>query len=415
MQGIKFYEGDSYVVLKRLADEGFRCASCVTDAPYGLTSIVERFGKADAKAAKFGSDGAFARSSAGFMGRTWDGTGIERDVAFWKLVYDVILPGGYIVAFSSARTYHHMAVAIEAAGFITHPMIGWAYASGMPKGHHPKVKGFEGYRHGAQARKPALEPIYVGQKPYAKGDSCKANLLKHGVGPVYIDGIRVGDEVRTYDLKGSENLNKLSRPDGNDDSAARSLGSFGVGAKQVSVGKATVKGRYPANLITDGSEEVYWLFPKDKDGSIGRFFESYRYLCDVCCDTGWTATNYGHGNYEQEDCPQCKGMSGLESPFDGEPLIFNKKADKNDRAGSSHATVKPIALMQSLVRHVTPPGMTVLDPFAGSGTTGIAAAREGRPAILIEAEPAYAMDIRSRLLRPTDAGVSYLRALGMVE
>ena len=129
MQGIKFYEGDSYVVLKRLADEGFRCASCVTDAPYGLTSIVERFGKNDAKEAKIGKDGAFARTSAAFMGQTWDANGVEVDPGFWTLVYDVLLPGGFVVAFSSPRTYHRMATAIEAAGFITHPMIGWAYAS----------------------------------------------------------------------------------------------------------------------------------------------------------------------------------------------------------------------------------------------------------------------------------------------
>ena len=307
-------------MIAALVAGGVKVASCVTDAPYGLTSIVERFGKNDAKAAKFGKDGAFARTSAAFMGQTWDANGVEVDPGFWTLVYDVLLPGGFVVAFSSPRTYHRMATAIEAAGFITHPMIGWAYASGLPKGHHPHVEGFEGHRHGAQARKPALEPIYVGQKPYSE-KTCKANLLKHGVGPVDIDG---------------------------------------------------------------------------------------------CQDQGFVARGDPGSGFWQEGCPVCDGLGGW-NPFDGEPLIFNKKADKNDRAGSSHATVKPIALMQSLVRHVTPPGMTVLDPFAGSGTTGIAAAREGRPAILIEAEPAYAMDIRSRLLRPTDAGVSYLRALGMVE
>lgn len=353
MQGIKLIEGDSYKVIAALVAGGVKVASVVTDPPYGLTSIVERFGKNDAKAAKFGKDGAFARTSAAFMGQTWDANGVEVDPGFWTLVYDVLLPGGFVVAFSSPRTYHRMATAIEAAGFITHPMIGWAYASGLPKGHHPHVEGFEGHRHGAQARKPALEPIYVGQKPYSE-KTCKANLLKHGVGPVDIDGCR------------------------------------------------TESGGYPSNLITDGN-----VFPP----RIGQFFE--RYVCERCQDQGFVAGGDPGSGFWQETCPVCDGLGGW-NPFDGEPLIFNKKADKNDRAGSSHATVKPIALMQSLVRHVTPPGMTVLDPFAGSGTTGIAAAREGRPAILIEAEPAYAMDIRSRLLRPTDAGESYLRALGMM-
>ena len=76
-------------------------------------------------------------------------------------------------------------------------------------------------------------------------------------------------------------------------------------------------------------------------------------------------------------------------PFDDQPVFYQAKAGKDDRAGSKHPTVKPIALMQALVRHVTPPGGTVLDPFAGSGTTGEAALREGFNCILMEAEPEY--------------------------
>lgn len=320
---ITLHEGDSYVVLRRLIRRGVKVASVCCDPPYALTSIVKRFGKKDSKAAKHGRDGAFARTSAGFMGQTWDAQGVERDPEFWKLVNEILLPGGYIVAFSSARTYHHMAVAIEAAGFITHPMIGWCYASGLPKGHRNAVPGFEGHRHGAQARKPALEPIYVGQKPFSE-KSCTANMLKHGVGAVDIEGLELAGK------------------------------------------------RYPSNLITDGSAETSSLFPPDSS----RFFEAY--------------------------------------PFDGEPLIYHRKANKDDRAGLSHATVKPIGLMRSLVRHVTPEGMTTLDPFAGTGTTGIAAEKEGRSSILIEAEPAYAEGIRSRLYGLTAAGETYIENLGII-
>ena len=91
MQGIKLIEGDSYKVIAALVAGGVKVASCVTDPPYGLTSIVERFGKNDAKAAKFGKDGAFARTSAAFMGQTWDANGVEVDPGFWTLVYDVLL------------------------------------------------------------------------------------------------------------------------------------------------------------------------------------------------------------------------------------------------------------------------------------------------------------------------------------
>lgn len=356
---IKFHEGDSYKVLKDLHAKGTRVASVVTDPPYGLTSIVKRFGEAEAKKAKYGKDGAFGRVSKGFMGQKWDASGVERDPAFWKLVFDLVLPGGYIVAFSSARTYHHMAVAIEAAGFVSHPMIGWAYASGMAKPHHPHVEGFEGYCHGAQVRKPALEPIYVGQKPY-DGGSVSANLRIHGVGAVNIKGI---------DLAG---------------------------------------GRWPANLITDGSDEVGELFPRTPGQK-----------ATIPASGVKTARVYGTYARDAERAPRGDVGSAMRFfeiyPFDGRPLFYHGKATKEDRAGSEHATVKPIGLMRALVRHVTPPGTTVLDPFAGTGTTGIAALREGREAILIEANEVYARDIRNRLLTLTPGGSSYFKALGIEE
>jgi site-specific DNA-methyltransferase (adenine-specific) len=327
---MKLYEGDSYQILAQMAERGEQVESVVCDPPYGLLSIVKRFGKKDSKAAKYGSDGAFSRASKGFLEHTWDGTGVERDVEFWKLVNAVLLPGGYIVAFSSARTYHHMAVAIENAGFVTHPMIGWAYGSGMPKAHNPGVKGFEGWRHGGQVRKPALEPIYVGQKPYEEG-SVKRNIEKYGVGAVNIEGVMIPSES------------------GDD--------------------------RWPANLITDGSDEVAALLPDSTGGNAIRFFEQYP------------------------------------NPFDGEPLIYNPKATRIERNGSDHATVKPIALMRSLVRHVTPPGGTVLDPFAGTGTTGVAADLEGVNSIMIEAQSSYADDIRRRFATLSPEAEAYLEAI----
>jgi DNA modification methylase len=355
---IRFHEGDSYQILRKLIDAGTRVASCVTDPPYGLTSIVDRFGKEESKAALFGSDGAFGRISGGFMGQKWDASGIEKDPEFWKLVFEIILPGGYIVAFSSARTYHHMATAIELAGFTTHPMIGWAYASGLPKPHNPKVAGFEESRHGAQVRKPALEPIYVGQKPY-EGGSVAANIRKHGVGAVHVDGANDPDI------------------------------------------------RWPANLMTDGSPEVAALFP-NSEGQRGASATTGR-------ESG--RIYYPRGERSQVAIPRGDSGNAIrffeQYPFEDEPLFYNQKAGKADRAGSDHATVKPIKLMRALVRHVTPPGMTVLDPFAGSGTTGVAASLEERPSILIEGQQKYANDIRRRMLDLTEAGAAYFKALGV--
>jgi DNA modification methylase len=93
----------------------------------------------------------------------------------------------------------------------------------------------------------------------------------------------------------------------------------------------------------------------------------------------------------QDDVP-CFGDSGTAARF-----FFSGKAGEDDRIGSKHPTVKPVQLMRWLVRLVTPPGGTVLDPFAGSGTTGVAALREGMDAILIEREAEYVTDIRRRI------------------
>lgn len=823
---ITLYHGDSRKILREMAARGELVDSVVTDPPYGLKSVVKRFGKKGAAPAQHGRDGAFARQSRGFMGQRWDGTEIERDPTFWRLVYDVMKPGAYIVAFSSSRTYHHMAVAIEAAGFVTHPMIGWVFGclddettavtphgnrkhselkvgdyvlgydvergtyqwepieelleyqiedtvyristnhgdqivsrnhrciveregvesfefaehvapcgearvpildnlqglldslpppdtkggrapvdlftslsrddvsakqgkisnddrnarwedhcallklrepnnsqsqthstgsearllqalqrdseiersnnafaqrplgmetlasnnpvasdertmesrmargchvsqserelqrrpddslpsrsrcdeheeririrtstsggararsqpgaagsgpshrpqppqqladqldavrdecgsqalraraghrsvmgrirpeeyrgviwcvrvrsgafvasrggltfptgnSGMPKAHNAaravdqalgrrgsvtptgnpvrrirpgadqnkdgpweKLEDrlyqpgeyepgeyepatsegayWQGYAYGGQVRKPALEPIYVGQKPFSERNGA-LNLLKHGVGAVNIDGCRVSSEGgsrrlgeasqnRRYTDRGSTNFAMKPGPRGGDP-----------------------KGRYPANLIHDGSEDVLALFPyaggaaaavrgiepssktdnvfgqfagrspsdrRDGGGSAARFFESYQFRCWECRDQGWIGGGTPGIDAWQESCPACLGRCNDPIPFDGHPIEYSAKANRRDRAGSAHPTVKPIDLIASLARHVTPPGGLLLDPFAGSGTTGQAALNEGLRAVLIEMEDEYVADIRRRLKLP---------------
>ncbi len=438
------HEGDARQVLRAMKARGEFVHSVVTDPPYGLVSVTKRFGKTGSAPAKHGKDGAFARQSRGFMGKLWDGSAIERDPEFWRLVYDVMLPGAYIVAFSSSRTYHHMAVAMEAAGFITHPMIGWTFASGFPKAHNAaraidqalgrkggvipsgdpvrrirpgadqhkdgswekledreyqpgayapatdEAQQWEGWHYGGQVRKPALEPIYVGQKPFSEKNGA-LNILKHGVGAVNIADCRIATN-----------------------------GGYAPG----------VPGRWPANLIHDGSEEVIALFPNskgaaapvkgtepsdptneiygkfagrvpgqfygDQEGSAARFFESYPYRCFECRDHGWIAEGY-NAEQIQIACPSCAGMCNDPPPFEGVPIFHHAKANKKDRAGSRHPTVKPLGLIAALARHVTPPGGLVLDPFAGSGTTGQAALNEGFAPVLIEMDPDYCNDIRRRL------------------
>lgn len=383
---ITLHAGDNRESLRAMIARGEMVDAAITDAPYGLISVAKRFGKKGAAPAKQGTDGVFARQSGGFMGKQWDATGIERDPEFWRLVWQVMKPGAYIVAFSSSRTYHRMATAIEDAGFITLPMIGWAFSQGFPKdsdaqraidvqlcelpGRHyegtlprdrregdhicPKSDeglAWEGYSYGGQALKPALEPIYVGQKPFSEKNGA-LNMLTHGVGGINIDGCRVPSEGEL--------------------------------------------GRHPANLVHDGSSNVVALFPESK-GQQGDL------RSHAACRQ---SPNGIFGGMRPAVDHAARNDSGSAArffnsfPHEG-PIFHYPKATKKDRAGSKHGTVKPVALMRHLVRMHCPAGGTVLDPFAGSGTTGQACLEEGFDCILMEAEPEYVSDIIRRFDLPT--------------
>lgn len=454
MTQITLHEGDNRASLRRLINEGVRVHAVVTDPPYGLVSVQKRFGKEGSAAARTeGNDGSFARLSGGFMGKAWDGTGIERDPEFWRLIWEILLPGGYCFAFSGSRTGHWQAVAMETAGFVMHPMHAWVYGSGFPKAHAadkaidkalgakgtysgtkpghegfkdrgmssvqslkgtmggeggfarpwmddaeavdryhsayvpttPEAAQWEGWAYGTQSQKPALEPIYLGQKPFSEKTGA-ANLLKHGVGAVNIDGCRVptGENLNG----GAYAKNPTQREAMWGDEAGNSWRRGGAGEYQ------QPEGRHPANLILDGSPEVVALFP-DSKGQQGAV------RGDEPSRTGDENT-VCYGKFNGRVPAPVRGDSGSAARFfhnfqpDPDPIIYHPKAGKLDRAGSVHPTVKPVALMQYLVRHITPPGGVVLDPFAGSGTTAEAARREGFDCILMEAEPEYIDFLRSR-------------------
>ena len=109
MKGL--YHGDCIEVMRSLPENSID--TCITDPPYHLTSIVKRFGGENAAPAQYGTDGAFARASKGFMGKTWDGGNIAADPATWAEVYRLLKPGGLLLAFGGTRTYHRMVCAIE--------------------------------------------------------------------------------------------------------------------------------------------------------------------------------------------------------------------------------------------------------------------------------------------------------------
>jgi site-specific DNA-methyltransferase (adenine-specific) len=387
------FHADAREALRILPDNSIDAVPC--DPPYALVSIVKRFGSPNAAPAK-GND-AYMRASAGFMGKSWDTGECAMDPAFWAEVLRVLKPGGHLVAFGASRGYHRMACAIEDAGFeirdsfldlinpadpfwqffdslndvqrdalmrcIDHARPGgtlaWLYGTGFPKSHNMDGE-WQGF---GTALKPAFEPIVLARKPLSEG-TIAANVLRWGTGALNIDGCRI------------EAMDKTPAPVGQ--YGGSTIGPNGHSG--IRDGSADSLGRWPANVIHDGSDEVVTAFPS-AGGQQGR------------AKNGGAKSGAIYGKFAENVTanPEPRGDSGSAARF-----FYSAKASKADRAGSKHPTVKPVALMQWLCRLITPPGGTVLDPFAGSGTTGAAAALEGFNSILIEREAEYVQDILAR-------------------
>lgn len=363
--------GDCLEVMKRLADEGVQVDSIVCDPPYHLTSIVKRFGATNAAPAKHGTDGAYARASRGFMGKQWDGGDIAFRPETWELAFALLKPGGHLVAFSGPRTYHRMVCAIEDAGFEIRDQLAWVYGTGFPKSHNLDGE-WQGW---GTALKPAWEPIVLARKPLI--GTVAENVLEHGTGAINIDGCRVESSQEDQDYM-------LERVGGFNNT--KSIGGNGIlGGGEVldrSVTFDPTKGRFPANIIHDGSDEVVGCFP-NAIGQIAKSVEDGR--------------PHGNSVYSPMKHGGPTHIPRIEESKSAARFFYCAKASKSERSGSKHPTVKPIALMQYLCRLITPPSGVVLDPFAGSGTTGVAALREGFSPILIEREDEYVEDIKRRL------------------
>lgn len=319
-------EGDCVEQMRNMQDNSID--SIVTDPPYGL----------------------------GFMGKAWD-IGVPA-VEVFEEALRVLKPGGHLLAFGGSRTYHRLAVAVEDAGFEIRDQIMWVYGSGFPKS-----KNLDGdWKGWGTALKPAHEPIVVARKPLI--GTVAANVMEWGTGALNIDGCRVG----TGEDKGVWPVTQRRHND--------------VAWTVQPVETDTTQGRWPANLIHDGSDEVVGLFPVTKSGARnGPNPNATKALADAY-DGGWKQTG-----------GPCEASSGSAARF-----FYSAKASKRDRGeGNTHPTVKPNDLMRYLCRLVTPPGGVILDPFCGSGSTGKAAIMEGFAFIGIERDEEYAALARKRI------------------
>lgn len=380
--------GDCLELLRRMPDSSVD--SIVTDPPYGLS----------------------------FMGKKWDYDVPATEV--WVECLRVLKPGGHLLAFAGTRTQHRMAVRIEDAGFEIRDMIAWVYGSGFPKSRNigNDVDGMDGW---GTALKPSMEPITFARKPLAE-KTIGANVVAFGVGALNIDGCRIEtiDSLNggAYSEKGRQSVSGSLRQGSGMNSVGASAGEYVQPA-----------GRWPANLIHDGSDEVLAAFP-DAPGQLaaastsdtqragqnvygnmkrGRGSEASASSENIGVvgfhmrpgarrlDSGSAARFFYCAKTSRKD--RNEGLLSSDAPAVAKDATMRdcETAEWSTRNGNSHPTVKPTDLMAYLLRLVTPAGGVALDPFMGSGSTGKAAMREGFQFIGCEIDEQYAAIARARI------------------
>jgi DNA modification methylase len=374
---VRILQGDMREKLSELADASVD--AIVTDPPYGLK----------------------------FMGKGWD-HGVP-GVEFWTLLLRVAKPGAHLLAFGGTRTFHRLWCAVEDAGWEIRDTMMWLHGEGFPKSSNQEGE-WEGW---GTALKPAFEPILLARKPLV--GTVAENLQAHRTGALNIDACRVetGDS-----LGGGGELDHTkvasdgwNRPWMQDPTAKAAHAS----RVRANVEKAEALGRWPANVLHDGSEEVIAAFPDlgkaGVAGTAGRHGFGTAYVNGGHKDgTQLAPTTFGDSGSAARFfwCPKAskqdrnEGLEGMPrkavnwSRGEQSPGTFQSPNTERENE-NFHPTVKPTELMQYLVKLVTPRGGVVLDPFMGSGSTGKACEREGMSFVGIELDPAYIEIARRRI------------------
>ena len=329
---INLLNGDCLEQMKTLPDNSVD--SIVTDPPYGIS----------------------------FMAKKWDYDVPKVEV--WKEAMRVLKPGGHALIACGTRTQHRMVVNIEDAGFEIRDVVSWIYGSGFPKSlniHNKDERCPEGW---GTALKPSCEFFTLARKPLSE-KTVAANVLKWGTGGINIDECRVGTEGGTRKHDAPKHESKT----------AYGNGLNGGGGK----GREIDAGRFPANLIHDGSQEVLELFPETKPSKASRRGDGI--------GKGFGGSDKAHDT-----------LRGHSDQGSAARFFYCPKASKKDRdEGNNHPTVKPTALMQYLCRLITPTGGVVLDPYMGSGSTGKAAVKEGFSFVGCELDKEYYKIAKERI------------------
>jgi len=419
--------GDCLDKLKEIDDNSVD--AIVTDPPYGLS----------------------------FMGKKWDYD--VPSVEVWRECLRVLKHGGHLLAFAGSRTYHRLVVNVEDAGFEIRDQIMWVYGSGFPKsydiskgidkaaGAEREVVGVKRLGDGSLARKtagidtlyeggfkeqametkpttpeaqqwdgwgsalkPAHEPIVVARKPLI--GTIVENVLEHGTGGLNIDACRIPHSGKDG-----------AWGEGKSEGSLYQVGVENKGRSSTPEGERHDAGRFPANFIHDGSDEVVSLFPETKSGKpgvknggndgaaygkesrpagtpMGGFGDSgsaARFF--YCAKASKAERNAGLDHHPSKKSQHNSGGIGRE-------ISVEKRLQEGEENAAImkniHPTVKPVDLMKYLCRLITPPNGIVLDPFMGSGTTGIAATTQGFGFIGIERDEEYIPIARDRIKHWTD-------------
>ncbi len=416
----KIYCEDCQETMKRMPDNFLD--SIVTDPPYGLS----------------------------FMGKHLDYD--IPSVEIWQECLRVLKPGGYLLAFAGTRTQHRMAVRIEDAGFEIRDMIAWVYGSGFPKslnigkavdklqGNEREIietnetipdirannysnsngkerltanitKGTSEWEGWGTALKPSMEPITVARKPLSE-KTVAENVLKWGTGGINIDACRVEINPEIDDM-----LRETTRQQRQSETWEN---GSGFKNEKNSLTGVPENGRFPANLIHDGSEEVMKLFPQSKgqqgdlkghnkerqspNGCYGKMAPAYDYLARndsgsaarffYCAKASKAERNAGLENFEPKERVDYGGFHSEQG------LINNgRNPDRRLKTTNNHPTVKPIKLIKYLIQLVTKPGGLTYDPFGGSGTLKLAAQDLGINWIISEMEEEYCKIAENRNLK----------------